>query len=107
VLDAAWRAQGEGCAPGFLGVAIGGDRGSSYVASKEALLRKVDEQNADSELGQLEQQLTEEANQLGIGPMGFGGQSTVWAPRSPPPTACRHPSSSPSRICAGPTGAAR
>jgi fumarate hydratase class I len=39
VLDAVYQAQGEGCAPGFLGVAIGGDRGTSYVASKEALLR--------------------------------------------------------------------
>lgn len=77
VLDATWRAQGEGCAPGFLGVSIGGDRGSSYVASKEALLRKVDDQNPDPELNKLEQQLTEEANQLGIGPMGFGGKSTV------------------------------
>jgi len=77
VLDAAWRAQGEGCAPGFLGVSIGGDRGTSYVASKEALLRKVDDTNPDAELAALEAQITEEANQLGIGPMGFGGQSTV------------------------------
>ena len=77
VLDAAWRAQGEGCSPGFLGVSIGGDRGSSYVASKEALLRKVDDPNPDNELANLEQQITEEANQLGIGPMGFGGKSTV------------------------------
>lgn len=77
VLDAAWRAQGEGCAPGFLGVSIGGDRGSGYVASKEALLRKVDDTNQDGDLSKLEQQLTDEANSLGIGPMGFGGKSTV------------------------------
>ena len=77
VLDAAWKAQGEGCSPGFLGVSIGGDRGTSYVASKEALLSKVDEPNPDAELGKLEKRLTEEANQLGIGPMGFGGKSTV------------------------------
>jgi len=77
VLDAAWKAQGEGCSPGFLGVSIGGDRGTSYVASKEALLSKVDEPNPDAELGKMEKRLTEEANQLGIGPMGFGGKSTV------------------------------
>jgi len=77
VLDAVHQAQGEGCAPGFLGVSIGGDRGTSYVASKEALLRKVDDTNPDAELAALEQRITEEANQLGIGPMGFGGRSTV------------------------------
>lgn len=76
-LDAAWRAQGEGCAPGFLGVSIGGDRGSSYVASKEVLLRKVDDTNPDPSLAALEDRITNEANQLGIGPMGFGGKTTV------------------------------
>src|SRR5512138_419758 len=53
VLDAAWQAQGEGCAPGFLGISIGGDRGSGYVASKAALLRKVDESNPDPALAAL------------------------------------------------------
>jgi fumarate hydratase class I len=77
VLDAAQKAQGQGCAPGILGVAIGGDRGSSYYASKEVLLRKMDEVNPDPQLAALEQQLTGEANQLGIGPMGFGGETTV------------------------------
>lgn len=77
VLDAVWKAQGEGCAPGFLGVSIGGDRGSSYVASKEALLRKVDDSNPDQDLAELESRLTQEANELGIGPMGFGGNSSV------------------------------
>jgi fumarate hydratase class I len=77
VLDAAQKAQGQGCAPGILGVAIGGDRGSSYYASKDVLLRKMDEVNPDPQLAALEQQLTGEANQLGIGPMGFGGETTV------------------------------
>ena len=77
VLDAVWRAQGEGCAPGILGVSIGGDRGTSYLSSKEALLRPMEETNADPELAALEQQVTDEANQLGIGPMGFGGKTTV------------------------------
>jgi fumarate hydratase, class I len=77
VLDAVFRAQGEGCAPGFLGVAIGGDRGTSFIASKEALLRKVDEANPRDDLAALEERITNEANELGIGPMGFGGKSTV------------------------------
>jgi fumarate hydratase class I len=77
VLDAVYKAQGQGCAPGVLGVAIGGDRGSSYYASKEVLLRKLDDANPDPKLAALEERLTSEANQLGIGPMGFGGQTTV------------------------------
>jgi fumarate hydratase, class I len=77
VLDAVNKAQGEGCAPGFLGVAVGGDRGTSYAASKEVLLRPLDDVNPDNSLKQLEEQITEEANQLGIGPMGFGGKTTV------------------------------
>ena len=77
VLDAAYRAQGQGCAPGILGVSIGGDRGSGYYVSKETLFRKLDEPNPDPQLNELEQRLTTEVNQLGIGPMGFGGQTTV------------------------------
>ena len=81
VLDAVHLAQGQGCAPGILGVAIGGDRGSSYYASKEVLFQDMDEANPDPELAALEQQLTGEANQLGIGPMGFGGNTTVLGTR--------------------------
>lgn len=77
VLDAVNRAQGEGCAPGFLGVAVGGDRGTSYAASKEVFLRDPDDHNPDPELDKLEDRITTEANQLGIGPMGFGGKTTV------------------------------
>ena len=77
VLDAVHKAQGKGCAPGILGVAIGGDRGSSYLASKETLLRSLDDTNPDENLAQMEERLTDEANQLGIGPMGFGGKTTV------------------------------
>jgi fumarate hydratase class I len=77
VLDAVNKAQGEGCSPGFLGVAIGGDRSTSYMASKEVFLRSVDDINPNPELAKLEDRLTNEANQLGIGPMGFGGSTTV------------------------------
>ncbi|MGQ9832243.1 MAG: fumarate hydratase [Candidatus Villigracilaceae bacterium] len=77
VLDAVQKAQGQGCAPGILGVAIGGDRGSGYIKSKEVLFEKLGVRNADPKLAELEERLTEEANQLGIGPMGFGGKTTV------------------------------
>lgn len=77
VLDAVYRAQGQGCAPGILGVAIGGDRGSSYYASKETLYRKMDDTNPDPQLDALEKRLVDEGNQLGIGPMGFGGKTTL------------------------------
>ena len=77
VLDAVHQAQGKGCSPGVLGVAIGGDRGSSYYGSKEALFCKMDEANPNPQLAALEERLTDEANQLGIGPMGFGGETTV------------------------------
>jgi fumarate hydratase class I len=77
VLDAVHKAQGQGCAPGILGVAIGGDRGSGYAASKEVLFQNMEEANPNPELEALEDRLTGEANQLGIGPMGFGGKTTV------------------------------
>ncbi len=77
VLDAVYKAQGKGCAPGVLGVAIGGDRGSSYYASKEALFRKMNEPSPEPQLANLEERLTAEANQMGIGPMGFGGKTTL------------------------------
>jgi len=77
VLDAVHKAQGKGCAPGILGVSIGGDRGTSYIKSKEVLYDKIGTRNEDPKLAALEEQLTEEANQMGIGPMGFGGQTTV------------------------------
>ena len=76
-LDAVHQAQGQGCAPGVLGIAVGGDRGSSYLASKEALLRPLDDLNPDPVLADLEARLVREANELGIGPMGFSGRTTV------------------------------
>ena len=76
-LDAVTKAQGKGCAPGALGIAIGGDRGSSYAASKEALFRGLDDSNPDPDLAALEKKITDQANQLDIGPMGFGGKTTL------------------------------
>jgi len=77
VLDAVLKAQGKGCAPGVLGVAIGGDRGTGYIVAKKQLLRKIGDPNPDPELDALEKRIYKEANELGIGPMGFGGKTTV------------------------------
>ncbi len=77
IIDAVYNAQGFGCAPGYIGVGVGGDRMSSFLASKESLFRKVDDDNPDAELDAFEKQLTEECNSLGVGPMGFGGNTTV------------------------------
>src|SRR6185437_4492271 len=73
ILHAVWQAQGQGCAPGALGVAIGGDRTSGYEAAKEQLLRPLDDRNPDERLQELEAYVLERANTLGIGTMGFGG----------------------------------
>ncbi len=77
VLHAVWRAQGMGCAPGILGVCIGGDRAEGYSRAKKQLLRKLSDQSPDPILSQLEEKLLEEANTLEIGPMGLGGKTTL------------------------------
>ena len=77
VLDAAFKAQGLGCAPGILGVGIGGDRATSMVKAKEQLFRPLADSNPDAEFDAMEKQLHREINELGIGPMGFGGKTTV------------------------------
>jgi len=77
ILDCLLQAQGKGCGPGILGVCIGGDRASGYEFSKQQFLRKLDDRNPVPELDKLEQDILETANQLGIGPMGFGGKTTL------------------------------
>jgi len=77
ILDAVLQAQGKGCGPGILGVCIGGDRATGYEFSKQQLLRKLDDRNDNEELERLEQDIVATANKLGIGPMGFGGKTTL------------------------------
>ena len=87
VLDAVQKIQGYGCAPGILGVCIGGDRATGYEVAKEQLLRPLDEprrqstaiegHRSENELAALEKRLLREANELGIGPMGLGGKTTL------------------------------
>ena len=77
VLDAIWKAQGNGCSPGIIGVCIGGERAGAYACAKEQLLRPLDDHNPIPELDNLETRLLEEGNRLGIGPMGLGGFPTL------------------------------
>ena len=77
VLDAVHKAQGFGCAPGVLGVCIGGDRATGYETAKMQLLRSMDDNAGDAALRRLEDRILKEANSLGIGPMGLGGRTTL------------------------------
>jgi fumarate hydratase class I len=77
ILDAVLQAQGKGCGPGILGVCIGGDRATGYEFSKQQFLRMLDDRNTNPELDKLEQDILNTANELGIGPMGFGGKTTL------------------------------
>jgi len=77
VIDAVRNAQGMGCAPGVLGIGIGGDRGSSFITAKEQLFRNLFDKNENKDLAQLEKKLFEQINTVQIGPMGFGGNTTV------------------------------
>jgi len=78
VVDAINNAQGLGCAPGVVGVGIGGDRTTSMIVAKKQLFRKNDDTNTDPKIAKLENKLTKDLNTLGIGPMGFGGKTTVF-----------------------------
>src|SRR4249920_27847 len=77
ILHAVWNAQGKGCAPGAVGVCVGGDRTSGYVNAKEQLFRTLDDVNPDPRLADLEASIMGEVNKLGIGAMGFGGRVSL------------------------------
>lgn len=77
VIDAVYKAQGKGCGPGALGVCVGGDRADSAYLAKKQLLRKLNDSNPHKELDRMEKEIVETCNKLGIGPMGFGGKTTL------------------------------
>lgn len=77
ILDAVLQAQGKGCGPGILGVCVGGDRATGYLHSKEQLLRTLDDKNKIPELAKMEAEVVDISNKLDIGPMGFGGKTTL------------------------------
>jgi fumarate hydratase class I len=77
ILHAVWKAQGKGCSPGAVGVCIGGDRTSGYLHAKEQLFRTLDDTNPDPRLAEIEHAVMDAANKLTVGPMGFGGQTSL------------------------------
>ena len=77
ILHAVWQAQGQGCAPGSLGVCIGSDRAHGYELAKGQLFRTLDDVNPNPVLAKLEDEIMEEANRLGVGAMGFGGKASL------------------------------
>jgi fumarate hydratase, class I len=77
ILHAVWNAQGKGCAPGAVGVCVGGDRTSGYAWAKEQLFRTLDDVNLDPRLAELEASIMGSVNDLDIGTMGFGGKVTL------------------------------
>jgi fumarate hydratase subunit alpha len=79
VINTVREAGGNPCPPIILGIGIGGNFEKSALLAKEALLRNVGTPNPDSEVDALEKELLENINNLGIGPMGFGGRTTALA----------------------------
>lgn len=85
------KIQGQGCAPGIIGIGIGGDRALSMKLAKNQLFRNLDDSAADPALSELEKEILSKANQLEIGPMGLGGKPTLLAVKAA--KAARHPAS--------------
>lgn len=77
ILHAVYQAQGQGCSPGIIGVAVGGDRTSGYEHAKEQLFRELSDTNTHADLAKLEAYILQTANTLGIGTLGFGGKVSL------------------------------
>lgn len=67
------------CPPVIVGVGIGGTADKATILAKKALLRRLGEPNPDPEIAELEREILERVNSLGIGPQGFGGRTTALA----------------------------
>ena len=79
VLDTVFNGGGKPCPPIIVGLGIGGNLEKSALLAKEALMREIDDVNDDPILANLEKELLDEINKLGVGPMGFGGKVTCLA----------------------------
>ena len=79
ILDTVKQAGGKACPPIILGIGLGGNLEKSAFLAKEALLRELDDVNADPYLAELENRWLEDVNKLDIGPMGIGGATTCLA----------------------------
>ena len=78
VLECVRTAGPDACPPLVLGVGSGGTFEKAALLSKKALLRELGSPNPDPQLDALEKDLLEKANRLGIGPQGYGGDTTAF-----------------------------
>jgi fumarate hydratase subunit alpha len=79
VVNAVNEAGSNPCPPVIVGVGVGGTAEKTVLLAKRALLRKVGEPSPDAEVAQLEKEILQRVNNLGIGPQGFGGRVTALA----------------------------
>ena len=79
VVNAVDEAGSNPCPPVIVGVGIGGTAEKTVMLAKRALLRKVGKPNPDAEFAELEKEILQRVNNLGIGPQGFGGRTTALA----------------------------
>ena len=79
VLQAVAESGPNACPPGIIGVGVGGNFEVSAVLAKKALMRKVGQPNPDPQIAELEAELYEKCNALGLGPEALGGTQTVLA----------------------------
>jgi len=79
VVNSVAEAGSNPCPPVIVGVGIGGTADKAMILAKKALLRCVGEPNPDPEIAELEREILERVNSLGIGPQGFGGRTTALA----------------------------
>jgi len=79
VVNAVSEAWSNPCPPVIIGVGIGGTSEKAMVMAKHALIRKVGSPSPDKECADLEQEILQKVNNLGIGPMGYGGRITALA----------------------------
>lgn len=91
VLDAVFKAQGKGCPPYTIGIAIGGAKDQVAFLSKKHLMRRLTDTHPNAAIAELENKILNDINSLGIGTAGLGGRTTAIGVKIA--TAHRHPAS--------------
>lgn len=79
VIDTIFNASGNPCPPIIVGIGIGGNLEKCALLAKEALFRDINDSSNDPEIAKLEKEILDEVNATGVGPMGFGGDTTALA----------------------------
>ena len=79
VVESVRRAGANPCPPIIVGVGVGGSAEKAMWLAKHSLLRDVGQPSSDPEVGELEADILERVNRIGIGPQGFGGLTTALA----------------------------